>query len=126
MTDLGHLLLLLAPVTFLCGCIAFGSERIAYAGLQIALAFYLSTLQGFGPTLDMETARDRIVGLLIGNPAVISVIFVTIWPVSAARVVRANLRKPVDLLGALLRRDFVAQHRAAFCPSPSPRLDRSW
>ena len=112
MTDLGHLLLLLAPVTFLSGWIAFGSERIAYAGLQIALAFYLSTLQGFGPTLDMETARDRIVGLLIGN-TVIFLIFVTIWPISTASVVRANLAKAVDVLAILFRADS-AEQRAAF------------
>jgi multidrug resistance protein MdtO len=112
MTNLGHLLLLLAPVTFLCGWIGFGSERIAYAGLQIGLAFYLSTLQGFGPTLDMETARDRIIGILIGN-VVIFLIFTTIWPVSTARVVRANLAKAVDLLGTLFRADS-AEHRAGF------------
>jgi len=39
MTDLGDLLLLLAPVTLLAAWVAHGSERIAYAGLQIGIAF---------------------------------------------------------------------------------------
>jgi multidrug resistance protein MdtO len=67
MTDLGQLLVLVAAVTFVAAWIGFGSERIFYAGWQIGLAFYLSTFQGFGPTLDMQTARDRVVGLLFGN-----------------------------------------------------------
>jgi multidrug resistance protein MdtO len=114
MTDLGELLLVVAAVTMLAGWIGFGSERIAYAGWQIGLAFYLSTFQGFGPTLDMETARDRIVGILFGN-IVIFVIFAMIWPVSAARVARANVVKAVEHLAALFRTDEAeALHRTGF------------
>jgi multidrug resistance protein MdtO len=113
MTDLGELLLV-AAVTFLAAWIGFGSERIAYAGWQIGLAFYLSTFQGFGPTLDMETARDRIVGILLGN-VIIFVIFTTLWPVSAARVARTNLAKAVEHLAALVRTDEAeATHHAGF------------
>ena len=100
MTDLGHLFLLLAPVTLLAAWIAGGSERIAYAGLQISLAFYLVVLQGYGPTIDMYTARDRTIGILFGN-IVIFVIFTTIWPVSVANVVRTNLAKALEQLAAL-------------------------
>jgi len=114
MTDLGDPLLVVAPVTFLAAWIGFGSDRISYAGWQIALAFYLSTFQGFGPTLDMETARDRIVGLLLGD-VVMFVIFTTIWPVSVANVVRTNLVKAVEHLAALFRTDEdEATHRAGF------------
>ncbi len=114
MTDLGELLLVVAAVTFLAGWIGFGSERIAYAGWQIGLAFYLSTFQGFGPTLDMETARDRVVGIVFGN-IVMLVIFATIWPVSAARVARANVAKAVEHLAALFRtNEAEATHRAGF------------
>jgi multidrug resistance protein MdtO len=59
MTSLGDLFLLLAPVTLLAAWIASGTERIAYAGVQIGLAFYLVVLHGTGPTVDMYTARDR-------------------------------------------------------------------
>jgi multidrug resistance protein MdtO len=101
MTDLGDLLLLLAPVTLLAAWVASGSERIAYAGLQISLAFYLVVLQGYGPTIDMYTARDRTIGILFGN-IVILVIFTTIWPVSVANVVRTNLANALEQLAALV------------------------
>jgi multidrug resistance protein MdtO len=114
MTDLGGLLLVVAPVTFLAAWVGFGSERISYAGWQVALAFYLSTFQGFGPTLDMETARDRIVGILLGN-VIMFVIFTTIWPVSTARVARTNLVKAVEHLAGLFRVDEPEEtHRAGF------------
>ncbi len=101
MTDLGDLLLLLAPVTLLAAWVASGSERIAYAGLQISLAFYLVVLQGYGPTIDMYTARDRTIGILFGN-IVILVIFTTIWPVSVANIVRTSLAKALEQLAALV------------------------
>jgi multidrug resistance protein MdtO len=101
MIDLGDLLLLLAPATLLAAWVASGSERIAYAGLQISLAFYLVVLQGYGPTIDMYTARDRTIGILFGN-IVILVIFTTIWPVSVANVVRTSLGKALEELAALV------------------------
>jgi multidrug resistance protein MdtO len=101
MTDLGDLLLLLAPVTLLAAWVASGSERISYAGLQISLAFYLVVLQGYGPTIDMYTARDRTIGILFGN-IVIFVIFTTIWPVSVANMVRTNLANALEQLAALV------------------------
>src|SRR5262249_19645574 len=101
MTDLGDLLLLLAPVTLLAAWVASGSERIAYAGLQISLAFYLVVLQGYGPTIDMYTARDRTIGILFGN-IVILIIFTAIWPVSVANIVRTNLAKALEQLAALM------------------------
>ncbi len=114
MTDLGNLFLVVAPVIFLSAWIGFGSERIAYAGWQIGLAFCLSTFQGFGPTLDMETARDRVIGLIFGN-LVMLVVFTTIWPVSATRVARTNLVKAIEHLAALFRTDAdEAMHRAGF------------
>jgi multidrug resistance protein MdtO len=102
MTSIGDLLLLLAPVTLLAAWVGYGSERIAYAGWQIGLAFYLVVLHGFGPTIDMDTAKDRVIGILLGN-IVIFVIFTTIWPVSVASVVRTNIGKALEQLAALMR-----------------------
>jgi multidrug resistance protein MdtO len=102
--DLGDLLLLLAPVTLFAAWVAHGSQRIAYAGLQIGLAFYLVVLQGYGPTVDMYTARDRTIGILFGN-IVIFVIFTTIWPESVSGVVRTNLAKALEQLASLLGPD---------------------
>src|SRR5215472_9344400 len=101
MTDLGDLLLLLAPVTLLAAWVGYGSERISYAGLQIGIAFYLVVLQGYGPTIDMTTARDRTIGILFGN-LVIFAIFTTIWPVSAANVVRTHLGRALEQLAVLV------------------------
>jgi len=104
MIDLGDLLLLLAPVTLLAAWVGYGSERISYAGLQIGLAFYLVVLQGYGPTIDMYTARDRTIGILFGN-IVIFVIFTTIWPVSVANVVRSHIARALEQLATLLGSD---------------------
>jgi multidrug resistance protein MdtO len=101
MTDLGDLFLLLAPVTFLAAWVGYGSERISYAGFQIGIAFYLVVLQGYGPTIDMNTARDRTIGILFGN-IVIFVIFTTIWPASVANVVRTHLARALEQLAALV------------------------
>ena len=101
MTDLGDLLLLLGAVTLLAGWIANGTDRIAYAGWQIGIAFYLSVLQGYGPTLDMQTARDRIIGILLGN-VVVFVVFTTIWPVRVAVLVRERLARGVDQFARLM------------------------
>jgi len=101
MTSLGDLLLLLAPVTLLAAWVGYGSERIAYAGFQIGLAFYLVVLHGFGPTVDMSTAKDRVIGILLGN-IVIFVIFTTIWPASVASIVRTGVGKALEQLAALV------------------------
>jgi len=101
MTDLGDLLLLLAPVTLLAAWIGYGSERISYAGWQIGLAFYLVVLKDYGPTISMYTARDRTIGILFGN-IVVFAIFTTIWPVSVANVVRAHLARALEQLAVLV------------------------
>jgi len=101
MTDLGDLLLLLAPVTLLAAWVGYGGERVSYAGWQIGLAFYLVVLQGYGPTISMYTARDRTIGILFGN-IVIFAIFTTIWPVSVANVVRTNLARALEQLATLV------------------------
>jgi multidrug resistance protein MdtO len=93
-----------------------GSERIAYAGLQIGIAFYLIVLQGYGPTIDMQTARDRVIGILFGNIAVFA-IFTTIWPVSVTDVVRTNLAKALQHLASILGSDIQAEGVV----SPVPR-----
>ena len=114
MTDLGDLFLLLAPVTLLAAWVGYGSERISYAGWQIGLAFYLVVLQGYGPTIDMYTARDRTIGILFGN-IVVFVIFMTIWPVSVANVVRTHLARALERLAALV--DLGAQTSGEISPA---------
>lgn len=82
-TDIGHLLLILAPATFAAAWIGLGPERIAYAGWQMALCFFLVVLQGFGPPGDIATATSRVIGIVFGS-AVVWLVFATLWPENAA------------------------------------------
>ncbi len=80
--DIGGLLLILAGPTFLAAWIGLGSERISYAGWQLALCFYLVALTGFGPPNGIEPATGRLIGILFGS-GVIIILFTTFWPNSA-------------------------------------------
>ena len=102
MTDIGDLLLLVAPAVFLAAWIACGSERVSYAGWQIALAFFETVLQGFGPVLNAESAKDRVVGILLGN-VVSYVVLATIWPVRVRQLAAGSLAEALGALTRLLR-----------------------
>ncbi|WP_295430830.1 FUSC family protein [uncultured Thiodictyon sp.] len=101
MHSIGDLALVIAAVTFVAAWIGLASERTSYIGLQIALCFYLATLHGFGPSYDLSIARDRIVGVVIGNLA-IAVLFVSLWPVSAESKIRAHFRAALQTVRSLL------------------------
>jgi uncharacterized membrane protein YccC len=79
METIASLIVLVAAVAALAAWVATGSERISYAGLQIAFAFFLSMFQGYAPDTDLDKIRDRVVGILIGI-AVTAVVFHYIWP----------------------------------------------
>ncbi|MDQ0143183.1 FUSC family protein [Cupriavidus necator] len=84
------LLVLVFAGTWCSAWVASGSPRIAYAGFQIAFAFYLCVLQGPGPGFDLTIARDRVIGILIGN-LVVYLVFTRVWPVSIAARIEAAL-----------------------------------
>ena len=79
METIASLIVLVAAVSAIAAWIATGSERISYAGFQIAFAFFLSMFQGYAPDTDLDKIRDRVVGILIGI-AVTTVIFHYLWP----------------------------------------------
>ena len=79
METIASLIVLVAAVTAIAGWIATGSERISYAGFQIAFAFFLSMFQGYAPDTDLDKIRDRVVGILIGL-AVTTFVFHYVWP----------------------------------------------
>ena len=79
--------------------VSTGPERISYAGVQVALAFLLIVIQGFGPSLSFDTGRGRIFGILLGN-LVVYLIFTRIWPAPVELDVRRRL---ADTLGQLAR-----------------------
>jgi multidrug resistance protein MdtO len=95
-TSIGGLMGVVFVGALVSAWIAGGSPRIAYAGFQIAFAFFLCVVQGTAPAFDMTTARDRVIGILFGN-LVVFLVFSAIWPTSvAARIDPA--------IAALLRR----------------------
>ncbi len=122
MTDLGDLLLALGAVTFLAGWVATGSERIGYAGWQIGLAYYLTVLQGYGPTLDMQTARDRVIGIVLGNLIVLAV-FTTLWPSSLDQAIRRQVTAALRQLALLTG---LEEHDRAAAEAARPALQRAF
>jgi multidrug resistance protein MdtO len=83
MESITSLALLVAAGTAVAAWVVVGSPRIAYVGVQIAFAFYVCVIQGFGPTWHFDTIRDRLVGIVLGN-VVITLVFHFVWPVRAS------------------------------------------
>ncbi len=102
MTDIGHLALLVALVSAVGAWVSTSSELLAYVGIQMAFAFYIGVLQGFGPTDDLTVLRDRVAGIVLGN-VLMSIVFATVWPVSAAAGARSALADTLAALGGVLR-----------------------
>lgn len=102
MTDVGQFALLVGAVSFAAAWIAVGSERISYMGWQIALAFFLCTLNSFGPSFELATARDRVIGILIGN-VVMTVVFSNVWPESIGPAIRGAVGMALRALAELAR-----------------------
>ncbi|PRE09110.1 FUSC family protein [Burkholderia multivorans] len=94
LTSIGQLMMLVFVGAWLSAWVSFGSPRIAYAGFQIAFAFFLCVIQGAGPGFDLTIARDRTIGILLGN-VVVYLVFTRIWPVS--------IGKQIDVALAALR-----------------------
>ncbi len=90
LSSIGGLMLLVFAGTWISAWVAQGSPRIAYAGFQIAFAFYLCVVQGAAPGFDLTIARDRVIGVMLGN-LVVYLVFARIWPVSIAGRIESAL-----------------------------------
>lgn len=99
LNDITGFLVLIFVVSLFAAWIKTGDARISYAGFQIGLAFFLTDLKGYGPTTDMATARDRIVGILLGNFLTYAM-FTSFWPASAYDHVGEKLRTIAKALAA--------------------------
>ena len=84
LTSIGGLMIAVFAAGWIGAYVAGESPRISYAGFQIAFAFFLCVIQGSGPAFDLTVARDRIIGILIGN-LVAYFALVHLWPVSISR-----------------------------------------
>jgi multidrug resistance protein MdtO len=101
-TDIGQLCALTAVVALFAGWVTTSSERLSYAGMQIALAFFMGVLQTYSPANDLTVLRDRLVGILLGN-VVMTLVFSSLWPESAITRLRGALADALRAIAALLR-----------------------
>ncbi|MEH2469283.1 multidrug resistance protein MdtO [Nitrobacteraceae bacterium AZCC 2161] len=106
LTSIGSLLIVVFVASLVSAWVAAGSPRISYIGYQMAFAFFLCVIQGPSPAFDLTVARDRIIGIMLGN-VVAYLIFTNIWPVTVIRRIDpglvALLRRLVDLTNATSR-----------------------
>jgi multidrug resistance protein MdtO len=98
---LGMYLLIIFCLHGLAAWIAFGSERISYMGLQIALVFDLGVLKDYGPPKEIDPIRDRFIGIILGV-CIISIVFALVWPEDARSFVHQKLAGCLRSIARLL------------------------
>lgn len=100
-TDIADLAAIVFAGAFLAAWIAAGDKHISYAGFQLAFAYFLCVIQGPSPSFDMVVARDRVIGILLGN--IVSYFAATrVWPVSVGPRIDSALRKAKQKLESVL------------------------
>jgi multidrug resistance protein MdtO len=110
MEDIGQLCLLIFAVSAVSAWVATSSDRLSYAGMQMAFAFFLGVLHDYTPftdfpyAADLTVLRDRVAGILLGN-LLMSLVFSVVWPVSAADRARSSVAAALRTLGQLLTGD---------------------
>jgi multidrug resistance protein MdtO len=119
LTSIEALMVVVFLAAFAAAYVVGGGPRIAYAGFQIAFAFFLSVVQGPSPAFDMSIARDRVIGILIGN-LVTYLIFANLWPISIGKRIDPAIAALLRSLGTMLtaaspsaRRALAAQTQSA-------------
>jgi multidrug resistance protein MdtO len=99
--SVGGLAVLFAVVTAIAAWVATSSTRLSYAGLQIALAFYLINLSEFRFQTSLTLGRDRAIGVLLGITAM-WLVFERLYPHPAGdemvRIFVRNLRLMAELI----------------------------
>jgi hypothetical protein len=101
METIASLVVVVACASAIAGWVATGTERISYAGLQIAFAFFYSVFQGYAPDTDLDNVRNRVVGILFGL-IVTGLVFNYIWPERTINRLRGALRQILLQLAKLL------------------------
>jgi multidrug resistance protein MdtO len=111
LTSIGGLMIAVFIGAWAGAYVAAGSPRISYAGFQLAFAFFLCVIQGSGPAFDLTVARDRIIGILIGN-LVAYFALVYLWPVSISRRVDPALAAALRQLARVVSAKESGERRA--------------
>ena len=102
-TSITSLVVLIGLVTLPAAWIAVGKPTVSYIGFQMALALYLCILQSAEPKFDLTIARDRTIGILLGD-VVVYVIFTRVFPVSTLSQLRLDLDKLIRQCRAVLNK----------------------
>ena len=87
--------ILFALVTAISAWLATATPRLSYLGVQVAMVFYLITLQEFAMQTSLAVTRDRVVGILLGL-ACMWLVFDRLW-------VRGALQEMQDAFSRNLR-----------------------
>jgi multidrug resistance protein MdtO len=101
LTSIGALMIVVFVGALAAAYVAAGSPRISYAGFQMAFAFFLCIIQGPSPAFDLSTARDRVIGILIGN-LVVFVVFTKLWPISVGKRIDPAIAALLRRLGMMM------------------------
>jgi multidrug resistance protein MdtO len=101
LTSIGALMIVVFIGALAAAYVAAGSPRISYAGFQMAFAFFLCVIQGPSPAFDLSTARDRVIGILIGN-LVMFLVSISFWPVSVGRRIDPAIAALLRRLGMMM------------------------
>jgi hypothetical protein len=123
MPNLENLVSFLVVVAIGSGCAAWlstGSARIAYAGLQIGLAFALTLGDAPGPTTSMIAARDRVLGVLLGN-VVAAVVYLGFGSGRARDAMAKSMAATLRSLSTLVRVGSGGAERPELAPTRGHR-----
>ena len=112
LTSITALMVVVFAGALAAGYVSAGSERISYAGFQMAFAFFLCVIQGPSPAFDLSTARDRVLGILIGN-VVTYLLFINLWPISVGKRIDPAIAALLRRLAALMTADKSARRAMA-------------
>jgi multidrug resistance protein MdtO len=94
MDSITSLVVVVGAVAFIAGWV-LRSPHIGSVGTQIGFAFFLTTLQGFRATIQIATARDRVIGVALGI-LVMWFIFDQLWPTRNSQTLGQILRRIQD------------------------------
>jgi multidrug resistance protein MdtO len=111
LTSIGALMAVVFLGALAAGYVVGGGPRIAYAGFQIAFAFFLCVVQGASPAFDLSTARDRVIGILLGN-LISYLVLAHVWPVSVGKRIDPAIAALLRRLGAMVKTANPAARRA--------------
>jgi multidrug resistance protein MdtO len=111
LTSITALMVVVFAGALAAGYVSAGSERISYAGFQMAFAFFLCVIQGPSPAFDLSTARDRVIGILLGN-VVTYLLFTHLWPISVGKRIDPAIATLLQTLAAMMTAATATARRA--------------